>query len=217
MMPGEEKDINVTFPEDYHAEDLKGAPVVFKVKLHEIKEAIVPELDDDFFADLNMEGVNSKEALEKVMEENMLTQKEVQAENKYLDDLLEEAAKGVEVEIPHVMIHEELDRMIKQYEQNLQMQGLTLDQFFKFTNSNEEALRSEMHDEAEKRVTFRLMLEEIAKAENIEVSDEEAKEEAKKLADKYQMKEEEFLNVFGGLDMIKYDKKMREAMEVLKK
>lgn len=217
MMPGEEKDINVTFPEDYHAEDLKGAPVVFKVKVHEVKEAVVPELDDDFFADLNMEGVNSKEALEKVVEENMLTQKEVQAENKYLDELLEEAAKGVEVEIPHVMIHEELDRMIKQYEQNLQMQGLTLDQFFKFTNSNEEALRSEMHEEAEKRVTFRLMLEEIAKAENIEVSDEEAKEEAKKLADKYQMKEDEFLKVFGGLEMIKYDKKMREAMEVLKK
>lgn len=217
MMPGEEKDINVTFPEDYHAEDLKGASVVFKVKVHEVKEAVVPELDDDFFADLNMEGVNSKEALEKVVEENMLTQKEVQAENKYLDELLEEAAKGVEVEIPHVMIHEELDRMIKQYEQNLQMQGLTLDQFFKFTNSNEEALRKEMHEEAEKRVTFRLMLEEIAKAENIEVSDEEAKEEAKKLADKYQMKEDEFLKVFGGLEMIKYDKKMREAMEVLKK
>lgn len=217
MMPGEEKDINVTFPEDYHAEDLKGAPVVFKVKVHEVKEAVVPELDEDFFADLNMEGVNSKEALEKVVEENMLTQKEVQAENKYLDELLEEAAKGVEVEIPHVMIHEELDRMIKQYEQNLQMQGLTLDQFYKFTNSNEEALRNEMHEEAEKRVTFRLMLEEIAKAENIEVSDEEAKEEAKKLADKYQMKEDEFLKVFGGLEMIKYDKKMREAMEVLKK
>lgn len=217
MMPGEEKDINVTFPEDYHAEDLKGAPVVFKVKVHEVKEAVVPELDDDFFADLNMEGVNSKEALEKVVEENMLTQKEVQAENKYLDELLEEAAKGVEVEIPHVMIHEELDRMVKQYEQNLQMQGISLEQFFKFTNSNEEALRSEMHEEAEKRVTFRLMLEEIAKAENIEVSDEEAKEEAKKLADKYQMKEDEFLKVFGGLEMIKYDKKMREAMEVLKK
>ena len=115
------------------------------------------------------------------------------------------------------MIHEELDRMLEQYKQNLSMQGISLEQFYQFTNSNEEALKQEMHPEAEKRVKLRLMLEEIAKKENIEVTEEEAKEESKKLADKYKMDETEFLNAFGGLEMIKYDLKMRRAIDVLKK
>lgn len=212
----EEKDIEVTFPEDYHAEDLKGAPVTFSVKIHEIKEAVVPELNDEFFEDLAMEGVNSLETLEKVVEENLKTQKEANAENKYLDDLLEEALKGVEAEVPHVMVDEEIDRMLKQYEQNLQMQGISLEQFYQFTNSDEMALRDQMHEEAHKRVKMRLMLEEIAKLENIEITDEEALEEAEKLAEKYNMKKDEFLKVFGGLDMVKYDRKMRSAMELLK-
>lgn len=216
MEKEEEKDIEVTFPEDYHAEDLKGAPVIFKVKVHEIKEAVVPEIDKDFFEDLGLEGVDSVESLEKVVKENIQTQKEANAENKYLDDLLEAASKEVEVEIPHAMIHDEVDRMMEQYAQNLQMQGLSLEQFYQFTNSDEQALRDQMHEEAEKRVLYRLMLEEIAKAEKIEISDEVAKEEAKKLAEKYKMEEEEFLKAFGGLDMIKYDRKMRDAMEILK-
>lgn len=216
MEKEEEKDIHVTFPEDYHAEDLKGAPVIFKVKVHEIKEAIVPELSKEFFEDLGMEGVNSKETLEAEVRKTIETQKEVNAENKYMDDLLEAALKDVEVDVPHVMIHEEIDRMISQYEQNLQMQGISLQQFYQFTNSDEVALRDQMHEEAEKRVKLRLMLEEIAKEEKIEISDGEAKEEAKKLAEKYNMKEEEFLKAFGGIEMIKYDRKMRNAMEIIK-
>lgn len=217
MEKGEERSINVTFPEDYHSEELKGKPVIFKVKLNEIKMVKVPELDEDFFADLALDGINSKEALEKQVEENLKVQKEQAAENKYFDDLLEVASKNVEVDIPHVMIHEEIDRMLKQYEENLKMQGLTLQQFYQFTNSNEQALREQMHEEAEKRVLYRLMLEEIAKNEKIEIDDKKANEEADKLAEKYQMKKEEFLKLFGGLEMVKYDLKMRGAMEVLKK
>lgn len=217
MEKGEERSINVTFPEDYHSEELKGKPVIFKVKLNEIKMVKVPELDEDFFADLALDGINSKEALEKQVEENLKVQKEQAAENKYFDNLLEVASKNVEVDIPHVMIHEEIDRMLKQYEENLKMQGLTLQQFYQFTNSNEQALREQMHEEAEKRVLYRLMLEEIAKNEKIEIDDKKANEEADKLAEKYQMKKEEFLKLFGGLEMVKYDLKMRGAMEVLKK
>ena len=216
MSAGEEKDINVTFTEEYHSEDLKGKPVVFKVKVNEIKEIKVPELDKDFFEDLGMEGIDSKESLEKQIEENIKARKEMDAENKYIDDLLEKAGKEVKVDIPHVMIHEEIDRMIRQYEENLKMQGITLDQFYKFTNSNEEALKGQMHGEAEKRVLYRLMLEEIAKEEKIEISDKEAKEEAKTLAKKYQMDTDEFLKLFGGIEMIKYDLKMRKSIEVLK-
>ena len=216
MNKDEEKDINVSFPKDYHSEDLKGKAVVFKVKVNEIKQIKVPELDKEFFEDLGMEGIDSKEALEKQIEENIKTRKEVDAENKYIDDLLEKAGKDTKVDIPHVMIHEEIDRMVKQYEENLKMQGVTLEQFYQFTNSNEQALKDQMHEEAEKRVLYRLMLEEIAKEEKIEISDKEADEEAEKLATKYQMKKDEFLKLFGGIDMIKYDAKMRKAIEVLK-
>jgi len=216
MNVGEEKDINVTFPEDYHAEDLKGAPVVFKVKVNEIKVKRVPELDADFFEDLGMEGIDSKESLEAQVKENIKTRKESDVENKYIDELLDAASKNVEVEIPNVMIEEELNRMVKQYEETLRMQGLSLEQFYQFTNSDESKLKEQMKEEATKRITYRLMLEEIAKVEKIEVSDADAKKESKDMASKYNMKEEEFLNAFGGLDMMKYDMKMRKAIEVLK-
>ena len=217
MSKDEEKEINVTFPEDYHSEDLKGQPVIFKVKVNEIKEVKIPELDKDFFEDLGMEGIDTKEALEKQVEENIKARKESEVENKYIDELLEAAAKNVEVEIPEVMIEEEIDRMIRQYEENLKMQGITLEQFYKFTNSNEMALKDQMKDEANKRVLFRLMLEEIAKAEKIEISDEEATKEAENLASRYQMTKDEFLKQFGGLDMVKYYLQNRGDKEVLKK
>ena len=216
MKVGEEKDINVTFPKDYHAEDLKGAKVVFKVKVNEIKVKRVPELDADFFEDLGMEGIDSKESLEKQVKENIKVRKDSEAENKYIDELLDAASKNVKVEIPDVMIQEELNRMVKQYEETLKMQGLSLEQFYQFTNSDEAKLRDQMKEEATKRITFRLMLEEIAKVESIEINDADAKKEAKDMASKYQMKEDEFLNAFGGLDMMKYDMKMRKAIEVLK-
>lgn len=216
MEANEEKDINVTFPEDYHSEDLKGKDVVFKVKVNEIKTVRIPELDEEFFEDLGMEGINSKESLEKQIEENIKVRKESDAENKYIDELLEKAAKNVEVSIPEAMIKDEQDRMIKQYEQNLQMQGLSLEQFYKFTNSDEQALRDQMKDEATKRIKFRLMLEEIILEEKIVVSEEEVEEEAKKLADKYKMEKDEFIKQIGDIDMIKYDIEMRRAIDVLK-
>ena len=217
MEKGEEKDINLSFPSDYHVPELKGQPVVFKVKVKEIKEQKLPELDKDFFDDLGMEGIDSKESLEKQLEENIKARKEAEADNKYIDDLLESAAKNTKIDIPEVMINEEIDRIIKQYEENLKMQGITLEMFYQFTNSDEQALRDQMQEEATKRVTYRLMLEEIANKEKIEVTDEQAETEATTLATKYQMDKDEFLKLFGGLEMVKYDLKMRQAIEVLKK
>lgn len=217
MEKGEEKDINLTFPEDYHAEDLKGKDVVFKVKVKEIKEQKLPELDKDFFLDLGMEGIETKEDLEKQLEENIKVRKEAEADNKYIDDLLAEVAKNTKIDIPEAMIEEEIDRILKQYEENLKMQGITLEMFYQFTNSDEQALRDQMQEEAKNRVTYRLILEEIAKEEKIEVTDEDAETEATNLATRYQMDKDEFLKLFGGLDMVKYDLKMRQALEVLKK
>ncbi len=216
MKKGETRDIKVTFPKEYHADDLKGKEAVFKVTVSEIKEIKIPELDADFFADLGMEDVNTKEALEAKISENLLTHKENEIENKYIDELLDEAAKEVEVEIPEIMTQEELDRMMDQYKQNLAAQGLSLEQFYKFTGSDANALRDQMTPEANKRIKQRLMLEEIAKQEKIEISDEEAEKEAEKYAQKYQMEKDEFLKLFGGIEMVKYDAKMRKAMELLK-
>ena len=212
----DEKDVKVTFPKDYHAEDLKGKEATFKVKVIEVKEVSVPKLDKDFFDDLGMEGITNKEELEKTVKENILARKEMECENKYLDELLEAAAKNTKVDVPEVMITEELDRMIKDYSDHLRMQGISLEQFYQFTNSDEDALKNQMREEANKRVVYRLMLEEIAKKEKIEISDKEAKEEVKKLAEKYGVSEEEFLMNFGGLDIVKYDLRMRKAMDVLK-
>ena len=216
MKKGETKEIEVTFPEEYHSEDLKGAKATFKVTVKEIKETIIPELNEDFYADLNLDGVNSKETLEKEVKKMMTEYKEMQAENKFIDDVMDAVIKETEVEIPEVMIEEETTRILKQYEENLQMQGLTLSQFYQFTNSNEATLRAQMKEEAVKRITSRLVLEEIAKLEKIEISDEEAEKEANSLAEKYHMEKEEFLKLFGGMEMVKYDNKMRKAIEVLK-
>ena len=216
MKKGEEKEINVVFPEDYHSEELKGQAVVFKVKVHEIKTTVIPKMDKDFFDDLGMEGIDSEESLRKQMEENIRAHKEHHAEDHFIDELLDAAIKNMEVDIPEAMIEEEVNRMIKQYEENLKKQGITLEQFYKFTNSDEALLRSQMKEEAEKRVSSRLLLEAIMKEEKIEVASEDVDKEASDLASKYNMKKEEFLNLFGGLEMVEYDMKMRKAIEILK-
>ena len=216
MKAGESKDIHLTFPEDYHSEELKGQPVVFKVTVNEVKETIIPELSKEFYEDLGMEGINDEESLRNQVKENIAARKEMEAENKYTDDLLKVAIENMTVEVPEVMVTEEIDRMLRQYEDNLKMQGLTLEQFYQFTNSDEAALKDQMKEEALNRVKARLLLEEVAKVEKLEISDEEADQEAEKLAERYGMKKDEFLAAFGGLDMVKYDSKMHKAIEVLK-
>lgn len=216
LKKGDTKDIKLSFPEDYHSEELKGQPVIFKVMIKEIKETIIPELNEEFFKDLGHEGINTKEELENQLKENIMARKEAESENKYIDQLLDEGIKGIEVELPKGMVEEEISRMVGQYEETLQRQGLTLEQFYQFTNSNEEALRNQMTLEAERRIKSRLMLEAIAKEENIEITEEKAKEEASKLAQKYQMEEEEFLKLFGGIEMVQYDLQIRAAIEVMK-
>ena len=217
MKAGEEKDINVTFPEDYHAENLKGQPVVFKVKVNEVKEIKVPELDKEFFEDLGMEGIDTKEALEAQVKENITASKESQADEKYIDDLLAAIAKNTEVDIPETMIHEETHRMVDQFREHIAMQGITLEQFYKFTNSTEKDLEDKYKDEAKKRITYRLILEEIIKKEKIKVSEDEIEEEIDTLAKKYNMTKEEVKKQYGdNLDYIKYDLEVRKAFKIIK-
>lgn len=216
MSAGEEKDINVTFPEDYGVKDLKGAFVVFKVKVNEVKTKEARELDEDFFEDLGLEGVDSKEKLEAEIEKSIKAQKEMDVENKYIDAILEEVSKNVEVDIPEEMVNEEIDRLKSRFEEQMKMQGISLDLYYQFTKSTEEDLKNQLEKEAYSNVLYRLMLEEIMTLEKIEVTEEEAEKEADELAKKYQVAKDEFLSQFGGIDMIKYDLEMRKTIDLLK-
>ena len=216
MKKGETKDINVTFPKEYQSSELAGKDAVFKVTVNEIKETILPELNKEFFEDLGYDDVDTEEKLRSELETNIKTHKEHHAEEHFIDELLDKAISNMKVEVPDTMTNEELNRMIRQYEDNLKMQGISLEQFYQFTNSNEDVLKDQMKEEAIKRIKSRFLLEEIKKAEKIEATEKEAKEEAKKMAKQYQMDEKEFINLFGGLEMIKYDLEMRKAIEFLK-
>ncbi|MBE6151409.1 MAG: trigger factor [Firmicutes bacterium] len=216
MKKEEEREINVTFPEEYPAENLKGAAVVFKVKLHEIKEKVEREFDEELFEDLAMEGVNSKEDLEKELKLNIEAQKEMDAENRYVDTLLEEVAKNVEVDIPEEMVEEEVERLLGRYEQQLKMQGVSLDLYYQITRTTEADLKQQLEKEGYKNVLYRLMLEEIANLEKIEISEEDANKQAEELAGKYNMAKDEFLKAFGGIEMIQYDMEIRKVVDFLK-
>ena len=216
MKAGEEKDLNLIFPEDYGAKDLAGAKVVFKVKVNEIKEKKARELDEDFFDDLGMEGVDSEEKLREHIKSSITAHKEVENENAYVDELLEEVGKNVEVDIPQEMVEEEIDRLMGRFEEQMKMQGVSLDLYYQFTNSDASQLRNQMEKEAFSNVLYRLMLDAIIKEEKIEVSMDDAEKEASEMAEKYQMDKDEFLKQFGGIDLIKYDLEVRKAIDFLK-
>ncbi len=212
----DEVDVNVTFPEEYHSEELKGKKALFKVKIHEVKTKELPKLDEDFFLDLEMENVKDEESLRKVCEEQIKARKDYEAENKYIDDLLAEVEKNTTVEIPNELTEEEIDRMVHEYAHNLEHQGITLDMFYQFTNSDEQALREQMRNDASKRVKYRFMLEEIAELEKVTVSDKEVSEEAEKMAKQYNVTKEEFLKHFGGDEALRYDLMMQKVIEIIK-
>ena len=216
MKIGEEKELNLTFPEDYGAKDLAGAAVVFKVKVNEIKQKNVRELDEEFFEDLAMDGVDSEEKLKQAIKDSIKAQKEMDAENKYVDRILEAVAKNVEVDIPEEMVAEEVERLMGRFAEQMKMQGISLDLYYQYTGSSEKDLRAQMEKEAYNNVLYRLMLEEIMTIEKIEVTEEEADKEATSLAEKYQMDKKDFLSQFGGIEMIQYDLEIRKVMELLK-
>ncbi|KHE72893.1 trigger factor [Halobacillus sp. BBL2006] len=212
---GEETDVTVTFPEEYHAEDLAGKEATFKVKIHEIKGKELPELDDEFAKDVD-EDVESLDELTKKTRERLEEQKKTEADNHKRDSLVKQASENAEVEIPEAMTQTELDRMVQEFEQRLQMQGMTKDMYFQFTGQDEDALREQMKEDAEKRVKTNLTLEAISEAENVEVSDEDVNAELENMASMYQTDVAQLTQMLGGnTDMIKEDLKVRKAIDVL--
>lgn len=216
MKKEESKDINLSFPKDYMAKDLAGQEVVFNVIVHDIKKRVVPEMTEDFFKDLDMEGVSNKEELEKVVEEEIKAQKEQDIDNKFTEDLLEKASKNMTVEIDEEIIDDEVNRMYDNFVNRLKMQGVDEELYFTYSGTTKENVLKEMKPEAEKRVKYSYLLEAIINEEKITVSDEDGKKEVKKMADMYNLTEEEIMKEIGSLDVIKYDLTMQKAVEILK-
>ena len=210
-----EKEIKVTFPEDYHAENLKGKETTFKVKVHEIKTKENRELDDEFFEDLGMEGVNSLETLKESIKEHLEAHKKTDIENKFVDDMLDAISKQTEIDIPEEMVEDEINHLIKRFEEQLKYQGVSLDLYYSLTKSTEKDLREQVEKEAFKNVLYRLILEELVKILEITVTDEEANEELEKMAKQYNATKEDIQKELGGMDMIKYDIEIRKAFAKL--
>lgn len=214
MKVGETKELDLKFPDEY-TKELAGKDVKFKVTVREIKERVLPELNKDFYADLGYEDIETEEQFRKEVKKVIEERKKEEAKNKYLDDVLEAASKNMEVEINPEIIDDEVHRMINQFGEQLRMQGLSVDQYLQFTGLKHEDLHKQMEPEATKRVKYRYLIEEVANAEKIEISDEDANSEAEDMAANYDVSKEEFLTHFGGLEVVKYDMRMRKALEVL--
>lgn len=211
---GAEKDVEVTFPEEYHAENLAGKPATFKVKVHEIKAKELPALDDEFAKDVDDE-VETLDELKAKTRTRLEETKKRDAENHLKDTLIEKAAENAEIEVPEAMVNTELDRMVREFEQRLQMQGMNLDLYFQFSGQDENALREQMKEDAGKRVRINLTLEAIAKAENVEVTEEEVTAELENMSTMYGTSVDELTKMLGGLEGIKEDLKIRKAIDFL--
>lgn len=216
MKQGDEKDIELTFPENYGAKDLAGAKVVFKVKVNEIKEKVARKLDEEFFEDLGMKGVTDEKTLKEEIKKNLTAQKEQAAEYKYEESLLEEVAKNVEVDIPEELVDDEIHEMIHRFEHQLSHQGLTLEMYHQFTNTTHEDLHNQFEKEAYKNVLYRLMLEEIKNLEKIDITDEELDKEIEKVAKDFQTTKEDLLKEYNGKEIFKYDFLMHKTINTLK-
>lgn len=216
MKAEETKDIDVTFPADYHAEDLKGKAVKFTVTVHEIKKKVLPELNDEFVKELKYENVNTVEELKNFTRENITKRKESDAENKAENDLMDKLAEMTEVEIPEVMVKSELDSMIQNYEQRMMQQGFSLAQFLQITNQTIDQLRESMKEDAVKRIKINLGLSEIAKKEKVEVNDEDIDAEFKKLSDMYGIETEE-VKKYVPESTLKDDIRLQKTLDLLKK
>jgi trigger factor len=211
---GESKDVEVSFPEEYHAAELAGKPAVFKVTVHEIKGKELPALDDEFAKDVDDE-VETLDALKEKIRTRLEDSKKHEAEHNLRDSLVEKAAENAQVEIPEVMVTNEVNRMLQEFEQRLQMQGMNLELYFQFSGQDENALREQMKEEAVNRVRVALTLEAIAKAENIEATDEDVNAELEKMAGMYNMTVDNIKAALGGVEGIKGDLQKQKAVEFL--
>lgn len=216
MKSEETKDINVTFPEDYHVEELKGAPVVFKVTVHEIKKKVLPTLDDEFVKELKIENVETVDAYKEHVKESILAGKKSEAERKADEKLLKALCDEATINIPSVMIEKETEAMLNDQAARLQYQGIPFDQYLKIIGQTRENIKKQLEESATARIKTTLCLEEVAKLENLEASDEDIEKYYDDMAKGYGMDVAEVKKYVPKENIID-DVKLQKAVDFLKK
>ncbi|MEG0449025.1 MAG: trigger factor [Lysinibacillus sp.] len=211
---GEAKDVVVTFPEEYHAEELAGKEATFKVTIKEVKTKVLPELNDEFAKEIDPE-VEGVEALRAKIKEQMTASKLAESDAVLRDELVEKAAENAEFEVPAGMITTETDRMLQEFGQRLQTQGMNLELYFQFSGQTEEDLRGQMKEEAENRVRVSLTLEAIGEAEKIEATEADIDAELEKMAAQFNMTKEQITSALGGNAVLVNDIKIQKTVELL--
>ena len=176
---------------------------------------MLPEFNKEFFEDLNVGGVESLEDLKKYIKENMTAERSKQIEDEYLFKCLDEVVKNSKFDIPEEMTEDETNRLVREFSEKLQMQGLKLEDYLKYSNSDMDKFKDSLKEEANKRIGYRLLIDEVVSKEKLEVSDKELEDALKETAEKYEMTVEEFLKQIGSKDLFRYDLLMKKAMEVI--
>ncbi|CAI3284846.1 trigger factor [Enterococcus cecorum] len=211
---GDDVEVKVTFPEDYQAEDLAGKEAIFKVKVHEVKEKELPALDDEFAKDVDDEVETLDELKAKIREELTAT-KASQAQEAVHDEALRRAVENAEVvELPHVMVHDEVHRAMDEFLNNMQRQGISPEMYYQLTNSTEADLHKQFEQDAELRVKTNLVIEAIVKAENLEATEEEIEKEIAELAETYNMPVDQVKRLLT-TDMLSHDITMKKAIDLV--
>lgn len=212
---GKEVDVEVTFPEEYHAKELAGKPAVFKCTVKEIKVKELPELDDDFAQDVS--DFDTMDEYKADVRKKVEEKKEAEAKAKKEDAVIEKIIEGAAMEIPDAMVEMQAERMVDEFAQRLQMQGLSMDQYLQFTGGNVQALLDQSKPQALKRIQSRLVLDAVVAAESLTASDEEVEEELGKMAEQYKMEVEKLKEMMGDEDLknIREDLAVQKAVELV--
>ena len=212
---GKEVDVEVTFPEEYHAKELAGKPAVFKCTVKEIKVKELPELDDDFAQDVS--DFDTLEEYKADVRKKVEEKKAAEAKAQKEDAVIEKIIEGATMEIPDAMVETQAERMVDEFAQRLQMQGLTMDQYMQFTGSTVDALVEQSKPQALKRIQSRLVLEAVAAAENLVASEEETEAELSKMAEQYKMEVEKLKDLLGEEELknIKEDLAIQKAVDLV--
>jgi trigger factor len=215
METGETKDIPLTFPENYHAADLAGQAVVFKVKVNEIKTKQLPEVNDDFAKTVNHHNTETMKDLLEHLEAHLREDKEAEAEEKFTNAVLTKVVEGASLEVPQSLINDETDRMVEDFAARLKQQGFTMEQFSQITGQTEAQLREQMTPDAAGKVKVRLVLDAIAQQENLSASDDEIEAEYTKIATDYNLEMTRVKELLDR-DTVVYDLRLRKAFDLIK-
>ncbi|GGI40291.1 trigger factor [Mammaliicoccus stepanovicii] len=214
LKANDEKDVVVTFPEEYHAEELAGKEATFKCKINEVKAKEVPELDDELAQELD-ESVKTVDEYKEKLRKDLEDAKVNQADATEKEEAITKASDNAKVEIPEAMINTELDRMMQEFEQRISQQGLNLELYYQFSGQSEEELKAQMKEDAEKRVKTNLTLKAIADAENIEVSDEDVDAELTKMSEQFGLSVDDIKATLGNNDILVNDLKIQKVIDLL--